>query len=393
MTPKQNKFSAYYRFQLDKLIKFLVPAGKKVFEVNSTSNFQTNEKYDYVIMPDLIGRLNDVWLVFRQLRQVTDYGSRVIVTYYSYFWDPVIRLAEIIGLKEKQNHQNWLSLASIENILDLNGFEVIKKGRRLFGLIEYLVAQRCKDRVGTESSQYSCSVVIPCKNEAGNIEGAVLRTPDMGSHTELIFVDGNSTDGTIEKIEELINKYKGIKDIKLIHQGLGKGKGDAVRRGFAVASGDILIILDADLTVPPEDLPKFYTALAEGRGQFINGTRLVYPMEKEAMRFLNKIANAFFGMVFTWLLGQRITDTLCGTKALFKKDYLDIENGRSYFGNFDPFGDFDLLFGASKINLKIVEMPIRYKQRVYGDIKIERFKHGLLLLKMSFIAFRKLKLV
>jgi glycosyltransferase involved in cell wall biosynthesis len=246
----------------------------------------------------------------------------------------------------------------------------------------------------------------------GNIESAVERVPVMGSGTELVFVDGESSDGTVEKIEEMIRKYQGVKDIRLIHQTapvsaagssgdklltppdkmLKLGKGDAVRKGFDAASGDILMILDSDLTVPPEDLPKFYDAIASGKGEFINGTRLVYQMEKQAMRTLNLLGNKFFSKVFTWLLEQPIKDTLCGTKVLFKRDYENIKVNRNFFGDFDPFGDFDLLFGAAKQNLKIVEVPIRYRMRTYGDIKIERFKHGLILLKMSLIGFKKLKL-
>jgi len=152
-----------------------------------------------------------------------------------------------------------------------------------------------------------------------------------------------------------------------------------------------LMILDADLTMPPEELPKFYEALRLGKGEFINGCRLVYPMEKHAMRFLNLIANKFFGWFFTFLLGQRLKDTLCGTKALYRADYVAIKNNRSYFGDFDPFGDFDLLFGAAKLNLKITEMIIRYKERQYGTTQISRFKHGLLLIQMSLFAARKLK--
>ena len=249
-----------------------------------------------------------------------------------------------------------------------------------------------KEKPKSRAKEYSCSVVIPCKDEAGNIEGCVQRTQDMGTHTELIFVDGNSTDGTVEKIEEMIKKYKGKKDIKLIHQGSGKGKGDAMKKGFARATGDILFILDADLTVPPEDLPKFYLAIAEGNGEFINGTRLVYQMEKQAMRTLNLIANKIFGIIFTWLLEQQIKDTLCGTKVLFRRDYERIAQNRSFFGEFDPFGDFDLLFGAAKLNLKIREIHIRYRERTYGEIKISMFSHGWLLLKMCLVAFRRLKL-
>lgn len=469
-----RKKNAYYYSEIEKLMKFLVPDGKKVIEIGSgtgdllnsvkpgtgvgvdfsyemvriakekyphlkfrvddAEELKENEKYDYIIMSDLMGELTDVWQAFRELRKVTNEDSRVIITYYNYLWEPLIRLAERLRLKMPQDYQNWLSLYDIENILALNGYEVVKKGYRLLVpvnipllsnfinryiailpflknlcMVQYIVA---KDIPHANISDYNVSVIIPCRNEKGNIEGAVERLPDMGKHTELIFVDGNSTDGTVEKIESMIEKYRGNKDIKLIHQipkdpkeeGLKSdlvtppnkmlklGKGDAVRKGFDAAKGDILMILDSDLTVPPEDLPKFYYAMAEGRGEFINGTRLVYQMEEQAMRTLNLLGNKFFSRLFTWLLEQRIKDTLCGTKVLFKKDYENIKEGRAYFGDFDPFGDFDLMFGAAKLNLKIVEVPIRYRRRTYGEIKIERFKHGLILLRMSFIAFKKLKL-
>jgi glycosyltransferase involved in cell wall biosynthesis len=239
--------------------------------------------------------------------------------------------------------------------------------------------------------EYTVSVVIPCRNEKGNIESAITRLPRLGSHLEIIFVDGHSTDGTVDEIRRIIAHYTDL-DIHLLIQE-GKGKGDAVRKGFAHATGDILMILDADLTMPPEDLPKFYDALASEKGEFINGSRLVYPMEKEAMRFLNLLGNKFFSMAFSWLLGDRIKDTLCGTKALFRRDYERIAANRSYFGDFDPFGDFDLLFGASKLNLKILEVPIRYQERTYGTTNIRRFQHGWLLFKMTIYGFFRLKAI
>ncbi|MDX9975715.1 MAG: glycosyltransferase family 2 protein [FCB group bacterium] len=252
--------------------------------------------------------------------------------------------------------------------------------------------------------ELSVSVIIPTRNELGNIRGAVERTPAMGLHTELIFVDGDSTDGTVEEIQCLIEEYLVSKDITLIHQVppgsreartgkmLSLGKGDAVRKGFEAAKGDVLMILDSDLTVPPEALPAFYAAIVEGRGDVVNGTRLVHPMEPGAMRFLNRLANKAFGRIFTWLLGQRVTDTLCGTKALRKRDYEAIRDNRAHFGDFDPFGDFDLLFGAARLNLRIHEIPVHYRARTYGDIKIRRWKHGVLLLRMCWIALWKLKL-
>ena len=237
--------------------------------------------------------------------------------------------------------------------------------------------------------EFSVTILVPCRNEKGNIEPAVTRTPVFGSRQEFIFVEGGSQDGTYEEVERVIRKYPN-KNIKLFKQ-QGKGKGDAVRLGFSQASGEILMILDADLTVAPEDLPKFYGAIQENRAEFINGSRLVYPMEKEAMRFLNLIANKFFGVFFSWLLGQRFKDTLCGTKVLSKDHYDEIAANRSYFGDFDPFGDFDLIFGATKANLKIIELPIRYKERQYGTTNIQRFRHGLLLLRMCFFAMKKIK--
>ena len=403
------------------------------FSCDDAENLLETDTFDYVVMSDLVGALTDVWQAFRELHKLTESRSRVVITYYNYMWEPVLRLAEKLGLKMPQDYQNWLSLSDIEQVLRLNGYEVIKKGSHtllpvriplisdlinryavlfpLFNkicLIQYLVAKESPDFSSKQIPSLKVSVIIPCRNERGNIESAVERVPIMGSGTELIFVDGESSDGTVEMIEEMIFKYKGIKDIRLIHQTtpassgsssgqtppnkmLKLGKGDAVRKGFDAATGDILMILDSDLTVPPEDLPKFYDAIASGNGEFINGTRLVYQMEKQAMRTLNLLGNKFFSKVFTWLLDQPIKDTLCGTKVLFRRDYENIKANRSYFGDFDPFGDFDLLFGAAKQNLKIVEVPIRYRMRTYGDIKIERFKHGLILLKMSLIGLKKLK--
>jgi len=238
---------------------------------------------------------------------------------------------------------------------------------------------------------FSTTILIPCKNERDNIDPAIKRIPDFGKYQEIIFVDGHSTDGTQEEIHRIIKTHPD-KDIKLILQD-GRGKADAVRKGFSVATGDILMILDADLTVPPEDLPKFYMALAEDHGEFINGCRLVYSMEKQAMRFLNYFGNKFFSMMFTWILNQRFKDTLCGTKALFKKDYEKIQTNRNYFGDFDPFGDFDLIFGAVKLNLKVVEVPIRYRERTYGKTNISRFRHGWLLMKMTIFAYKKIKIL
>ena len=237
----------------------------------------------------------------------------------------------------------------------------------------------------------STSVVIPCRNEAGHIAPLVERLPDLGPGSEFLFVEGNSKDDTEQAIRDAIARNP-ERPLRLLKQ-TGHGKGDAVRLGFDQAKGDVLVILDSDMGVSPEDVPKFVSALARGKGEMINGSRLVYPIEGQAMRFLNLVANKIFAVLFSWILEQQVRDTLCGTKALYREDYLRIAANRSYFGEFDPFGDFDLLFGAARLNFKIVDVAVRYHERQYGETNISRFRHGLLLARMSLFAARKLKFV
>ena len=386
--------------------------------------------FDAIVASDLVGHLEDIYATLRRLRAVCHPRTRLVVTYHNFLWEGVLELAERLRLKMPQPDQNWLGMQDLENLLRLSGFAVTARGRELlvpagipilagalnaiaprtpilkhFCLVQYAVAEL--EQGATRARQMpSVSVVIPCRNEEGNVDAAVERLPDMGRSTEIVFVDGHSTDGTVEKIERAIARERGRRDIRLIHQTprdggaasaedpdrmLRLGKGDAVRKGFAAAKGDVVMILDADLTVAPEDLPRFVEVLAEGRARFVNGSRLVYPMEQESMRFLNLCGNKAFSLAFTWLLGQPVKDTLCGTKALFREDYERIAAGRAYFGDFDPFGDFDLLFGAARLGLPIVDMPVRYARRTAGVSKVRLVGHGLLLVRMSAIAFRKFK--
>lgn len=383
----------------------------KFFQKNA-EGIKFSEKFSYVLMSDLIGHLKDIQEALAAARNVMTSRSRLIVTYYNFLWEPVVVLAEKLRLKIPQPRQNWINTNDLINLLDLADFEVVRTGQRMlipkyipvlswlvnkylaqmpffrrFCVTRYLVA---RPRDVKLKKRYSVSVIVPARNEEGNIEQAALRTPAMGKGTELIFIEGHSKDDTLSEIKRVTAKYRRKRHIRFsVQQGIGKG--DAVREGFRIAKGDILMILDADLTVPPEDLAKFYEAIASNRGEFINGSRLVYPMDKEAMRILNLFGNKFFSLMFTWLLGQRFKDTLCGTKAIFRKDYERIAKNRSYFGDFDPFGDFDLIFGAAKLNLRILEIPIRYRERTYGTTNISRFRHGLLLLEMCLFAMNKLK--
>lgn len=376
-----------------------------------------DEKFDVIVLMHVIGWVEDVQKLFENLHRCCHSRTRIIIGYYNHLWEPIIRFAEFLGIKPEAPQLSWLSRTDIENLLYLAGFEAFRATRRmlvplnvpilaylanrflaplpLFNALclnKYINARPRPSFCPGDKKEYSVSVVIPARNESGNIENAVRRIPPMGSRTEIIFVEGNSTDDTWEVIQRVSQQYAATHNIKIGRQP-GRGKGDAVRMGFAMATGDILMILDADLTVAPEDLPKFYEALVSGKGEFINGSRLVYPMEKHAMRFLNMLGNKFFSSVFSWLLEQPIKDTLCGTKVMFRSDYERLIENRKFFGEFDPFGDFDLLFGAYKLNLKIVDLPVRYRERTYGTTNISRWKHGLLLLRMCLFAAGKIRFV
>ena len=444
----------YYRRRLIELYRFLIPPGSRVaevgcgagdllaalepgyglgvdfspgmvararakhphlrFETQDAHDWDTGEEFDYVIASDLVNDLWDVQQVLERICRHMHSSSRLVLNFYSRLWEMPRRVAEKTGLVRPQLPQNWLTVEDVVNLLNLAGLEpirvsseimwpvrtpgfdrlcnryLVKMGPfRWFGITNLLVARRMAEtRPGPEPI---VTVVVPARNEAGNVPQIFDRVPQMGGGTELIFVEGHSKDDTYQAIEREIAR-RPAERVKLFRQA-GKGKGDAVRLGFAEATGDLLMILDADLTVPPEDLPRFYAAWRSGKGDFINGVRLVYPMQDGAMRFFNFLGNKFFSLAFSWLLSQSIKDTLCGTKVLSRADYEVIAANRAYFGEIDPFGDFDLIFGAAKYNLKIVDLPIRYQERVYGETNIQRWSHGWLLLRMMVLAMRRIKFV
>lgn len=447
---KKNK---YYNKKTIEFIKFHVPKNSRVLEVGCGTGFLLNslspsrgvgvdvskemigiaskkylhlkfikadaidykfkEKFDYIIISDTIGYFEDIQQVFRNIRQNCTNKTRIIINYYSYLWEPLLKFFELMKFKMKQPFTNWLSFKDIEGLLHHEDFDVVKKGEKILMpkyfpiisnlcnkylanlpifkklcLVQYMIARPINLEPRIEKS---VSIVVAARNEMGNIEKIVKELPDLGADTEIIFIEGGSKDKTWDEIKMVAKKHEKRK-IRFAKQ-KGKGKGDAVRMGFDMATGDILMIYDADMTVPCKDLVKFYEAIVSNKGEFINGSRLVYPMEKEAMRTLNLFGNKMFSMMFSWLLGQRIKDTLCGTKVISNEDYRILKRNRAYFGDFDPFGDFDLIFGASKMDLKIVEIPIRYKERTYGGTNISRFAHGWLLIKMCFFAMRRIKFV
>jgi len=434
-----DRFTSYYHKRLHEVAAFMVQPGQRILEIGcGTGDMLASLNPSYGVGVDFSAEmikqarerhpdmnfieadphdleLKDLQSVFRKILPLTTSGTRIVINFYSRLWELPLNFIRTLGLAKPMLLQNWLTVEDITGLLSLADFEVISHREeiiwplrtpvmdsffnrflakiwpfKLLALTHFIIAKPVATAL-VNNELPTVSVIVPARNESGNIERIFERVPEMGKETELIFVEGGSTDDTYKAIEKTIanNPHR---PAKLFRQ-TGKGKGDAVRLGFNNAQGDILMILDADLTVPPEDLPRFYDAIYRGKGEFVNGVRLVYPMEKEAMRFLNLAGNKFFSLVFSWLLGQPIKDTLCGTKVLWKKDYEKIAANRSYFGDFDPFGDFDLLFGAAKLNLKIVEIPIRYRERTYGTTIISRWKHGWLLLKMVFFALRRIKFV
>jgi glycosyl transferase family 2/methyltransferase family protein len=381
------------------------------FEVAAGEDAELGRTFDYVVLSDVLPFVDDLLGLFQNVARHSHRETRVIVHSYSQLWRPALRVLELLRLKPRKPIRNWVGPQDVENLIQLAGLETVTTTRRILlplripfvsgfcnGVLANLwgLRQLCltywivaRPRPSDERRRLTVSVVVPARDEAEMIERIVDETPALGERSELIFVEGHSRDRTREEIQRQIELHP-EREIVCVEQ-LGRGKGDAVRLGFARARYDVLMILDADLTVRPRELPRFLEALETGRAELVNGSRLVYGLEPGAMRFLNMLGNKAFSLVFGALLDQPVKDTLCGTKALERRRYEQIAAGRAYFGEFDPFGDFDLLLGAARLNLKIVDLPVRYQARTYGETKISRFRHGWLLLRMTVFAFRKLK--
>jgi hypothetical protein len=336
-------------------------------------------------------------------------ATRIVVSTYSSLWRPPLAVLTSLGLRPKRPVRNWVAPMDLVNLAQLAGLEVVTArneilvptrsrmlsriangflarlpGVRALALTHWLVLRPSPKR----RAEAGVSVIVPCRNESGSIAQAVERIPEMGRETEIIFVEGGSTDDTRARIEQEVAENSD-RSLRFVAQS-GKGKWNAVQDGFAAARNEVLMILDGDLTVAPEDLPKFYDALVSGRGELITGSRLVYGMEPGAMRFLNMLGNRFFAGLLSFILGQYVKDTLCGTKVLYRADYERMQRRRGEFGAEDPFGDFDLLLGATLLGLKVVNLPVRYAARVYGDTNIQRFSCGGRLLRLSGAGYRRI---
>lgn len=363
-----NLFQKLYHRDLDKTYKDFSASGGKI------------------VLDNIIGDIPDLQTYFEDVRKEIGSDDRILVSYHNPLWEPILALASKLGLRKEVGIQNWLDQDDLKNILELSGFEVISSYKRFFGITTITITK--PNHKNPKKNEYSVSIIVPARNEEGNIIKIVPSIPHFGKWQEIIFVEGHSKDKTWKMIKDEEQKRKNVIALKQS----GKGKADAVWAGFEKAKGDILIIYDADRTVNASDLPKFFDALASHPNAFINGSRMIYPMEQESMRFLNRIANKSFSYIFTWILGQRFKDTLCGTKALFRKDYLYIKRYNKKYFEMDPFGDYALIFGSIKNKLKIIEIPVRYNEREYGSTNINRFRHGFILLEMTIRAFTEFKL-
>ncbi len=371
-------------------------------------------QFDFVILNQVADLAVDLLALFKALRSCCHEDTRIIITSFGALWHPMLRLAGKLSLILEPPYRNWFTPATLERIIRLSGLETVVSGRfcllpkymplltrfcnRILAktpglsrlcLMHYQVV-RCEPPT-RDASDYRVSVVVPCKNEEGNVADVARRVPEMGIGTELIFVDDRSTDETAKEVSRAIERYP-ERTIRLV-DGPGEGKGAAVRAGLESATGDVYTILDADMTVMPEALPEFYAGLVEGRGEFINGTRLVYPLEKDSMRTMNLAGNQMFAALISYLMEQPISDSLCGTKMLWARDYPKIVAARTDLRSVDVWGDFDWLFGAAYRNLKICELPVHYLERVTGRSKMgKRFRNALVMLRMCWHAYWLLKL-
>ena len=411
MKRKHPGIKSYFYKLIYKYLSVFIRPGNSSLEINSAGKLP-EENPEYIILNGTVHYEEDILLYFRNLYKFCGRQTRVVILYYSSLWKPLVKLASFLGVRDKTPEQNWVDHKDISNMLQLADFEPVLSNSkiivpiyipllsnfinrylaplpffRLFCMVNIIVARPLLKDAGKD---LSVSIVVPARNESGNIENIVKRIPRMGPDDEIIFVEGHSKDNTWGEIQRVSEKYGDALNIKCLRQD-GKGKADAVRKGFKHASKDIFMILDADLSVGPEALPNFYKAICEDKAEFLNGSRLVYPHEGKAMRFCNMVGNKFFAEVFSFLVGQRFKDTLCGTKVILRENYKKIELNRSFFGDFDPFGDFDLILGASRLCLKIREIPVKYHERAYGTTNINRWKHGVILLRMVIFAARKLK--
>jgi len=369
---------------------------------------------DVILFNGNFNHSTDIQGLLEAVRPHVGRRGRIVVALYNSYFAWLFRLADRFGLRQGPPFVTFITQADLDQLARLAGFQLVRLRPvayvpwHFFGLgsllnvalpavpgirwLSLVTVAVLRPMISAAQVRPSLSIVIPARNERGNIEDALRRMPDFGARIEVIFVEGHSSDGTWEEIQRVTSLWNGRPGLRVrALQQEGKGKADAVRLGFANATGDVLTILDADLTMPPEKLTRFYDAYCHGAADFVNGTRLVYPMEGEAMRFLNRLGNVFFAKLLSFVLDVRLGDSLCGTKLVSRRDYERFVRWRSDFGDFDPFGDFELLFPAAVLGTGIIDIPVYYRARTYGTTNIRRFRDGAILFRMSMTGLLRIK--
>ena len=373
-----------------------------------TSLSTINKKYQRIILTDVVENYDDVFALLNIVSNLLTIDGKLIISSINTKYLILSRTLEFLKLKDSNENTSYIHVKKIRNITSGVGLEYQKfYTKQLFPFSFFYVGNVINKimeiisfqlNLGIKTyiifrpaiitnSKNSKSIIIPAKNEEGNLVELVSRIPKF-ENTEIIFSYGKSKDNTLKVMKQITQSNKLFK-FKLVKQ-TKNGKANAVWEALNVVENDLIAILDADISVDPETLSDFFDIIEKNNADFVNGTRLIYDMEKNSMRFLNRIGNRFFQFFISKIIKEALTDSLCGTKV-FKKSYLnDLYFWQNIFGKKDPFGDFDLIFAAAYSGQKIVEMPIVYRERKYGTTQIARFKDGfklLFYLTASFSAF------
>lgn len=367
-------------------------------------DFEADETYDYIIFYESLNYEGDLYSIFRKLKKIIHRDSKVFVIEINPFILFLLKILSRVGLLVPDFKRNMLHLSDLENLVNIFGFDIVDKGYRfavpfkIFGLGDvinsilprvsllrnfcfgqYIVFRLHPLEAGKQN--LSCSVVVPCHNEEGNIADCIARIPNFGAWREIIVVDDGSTDRTKDMVKKIM---RGRSDIRLISYEKNCGKGYAVNIGWQEAKGDVFMMLDCDSTTPPEELALFHEAMEYG-AEFVNGTRVIYPREKNSIPFFNRLGVTFFAHLISWITQKRISDTFCGTKVFLKK-YWNCFQIKEFL-----WGDWDLFFTAARYRMKMLELPVHYKTRKHGVTKMRPVKHGIILLLKSVEGLRVVK--
>jgi ubiquinone/menaquinone biosynthesis C-methylase UbiE len=375
------------------------------FIEQAVEEFQGDGTFDAALLTNTLEYAYDIGAILDRARAALRDNGRLLITTANPVWSPIFKAASKVGMRIPECDRLWVTNEDLDNLLKLHGFEVVDKRMdlvlpkpvpglgdalnwavsrtpvmRYLGSTQLIAARKLPEK----ARAYSVSAIVPCYNEAGNVERCVREMVKLGSRTELIIVDDGSKDGTAALVNPALRSDI---DVKVVSYSPNVGKGNAVQRGFERATGDILMILDADLTTHPEELGPLYEAMSTGRAEFVNCTRFVYPMDGQAMKFANYVGNKVFTIAVSLVMDRRVSDTLCGTKAMFRTDYEHFTMGR------DPWGDYDFLFGAAQLRLAVCELPVHYRDRLAGVSKMNSMKHAKNLVRMCLHGFRQVQIL